>query len=271
LLAPDRSVPELGDVNLLDEAVREAGALAMTMFRQSVRKWIKPDGSPVTEADRAVDKLMQARLRAARPQYGWLSEETPDDSSRLSSASFWLLDPIDGTRSFLEGGDEWCIAAALVVNGRPACSAVYRPVAEQFYEAFSGGGSRLNGVPIAVSDQRSLSGAKVAGGGRILRKLAQSAKVTPENQSSVPLALRLCFVASGVYDGAISGGRKSDWDLAAGDLIAHEAGGRVTGLDGRAYNFDRPETWQSGMLAGNRFVHGQLVSFMGTGDGEETS
>ena len=86
------------DAQLLFDAVREAGALAMTMLRQNVRRWSKTDGSPVTEADMQVDALLRGRLQAARPGYGWLSEETPDDDRRLTCERLWIVDPIGGKR-----------------------------------------------------------------------------------------------------------------------------------------------------------------------------
>jgi len=109
----------LADAELLHEAVREAGELARALFQQKIKRWTKSDGSPVTEADLAVDKILKARLHGARPDYGWLSEETPDGPERLGQRKVWIVDPIDGTRAFAHGGDEWCVAAALLVNGRP--------------------------------------------------------------------------------------------------------------------------------------------------------
>jgi myo-inositol-1(or 4)-monophosphatase len=116
----------LRDADLLNAAVREAGGLAMTLFRGEPRQWRKQDGSIVTEADLAVDELLRARLTGARPDYGWLSEESPDDRARLGHDRVWIADPIDGTRAFAKGGDQWCVAAALLDKGRPSIAAVYR-------------------------------------------------------------------------------------------------------------------------------------------------
>lgn len=267
---PDQFKPDPRDYSLLIETVREAGALALTMFRQTVRRWIKPDGSPVTEVDMAVDKLLRTRLRAARPDYGWLSEETPDSSARLAANALWIADPIDGTRAFVNGTDEWCVAVALVVAGKPVLGVVYRPVIEEFYKAGLGMGAWLNEKPLVLPDKQGLDGAKVAGSASVLRKLATHGPIEQHARTSVPLALRLCHVASQTYNAAVSPGNKNDWDLAAGDVIVHEAGGKVTGIDGQPYVYNRRDTWQKGLVAGSVSLHRKIISVMGTGHGNET-
>jgi myo-inositol-1(or 4)-monophosphatase len=246
------------DAALLFETVREAGALALTMLRQNVRRWTKPDGSPVTEADVAVDTLLRGRLDAKRPAYGWLSEETPDDESRLARSSLWIADPIDGTRDFIAGGSEWCIAVALIRDGRPAAAAIYRPVSEDFFSAIAGAGAFLNGDPIAATQGDALAGARVLGTLKSLAPLAEHAieTVTP---GSLPLQLRLAFVAHGQIDAAVSAGRKNDWDLAAGDLIVAEAGGLTSDFAGRPFVYNRRESWQQGLAAAGARRHPQLI------------
>src|SRR2546430_4034850 len=114
----------------LAAAVREAGALALDMFRGRPASWIKGASSPVSEADLAVDALLRERLLAIRDA-GWLSEETEDDPARLQRAAAWAVDPIDGTRAYLAGLVEWVIAAALVRFGRPLVAAPYAPVSDE--------------------------------------------------------------------------------------------------------------------------------------------
>jgi len=268
LLALDQTVHDPKDFRLLLDTVREAGSLAMTLFRQRVRNWRKADGSPVTEADIAVDKLLKRKLTGARPTYGWLSEETPDDLTRSKSDKFWVADPIDGTRAFVNGSDEWCVAVALVTKGRPLMAAVYRPVPEEFYEAILGQGSRLNGKLLAASERHQLAGSRVIGSRGALKKIGNG--IEAHANTDVPIALRLCLVASGVYDAAVSTGAKHDWDVAAGDLILHEAGGAVTDLEGRPYRFNRAETWQRGMVAASKPMHQQILRAVGEEHGESS-
>jgi myo-inositol-1(or 4)-monophosphatase len=243
--------------------VHEAGALARSLFRQSVKQWTKSDGSPVTEADLAVDKILKARLRSARPDYGWLSEETPDSDDRLARRHVWIVDPIDGTRSFAHGGDEWCVAAALLVDGRPKHAAIYRPMTEDFYEAGHKEGARLNGRSLRMVDSSALAGARIIGNASALKKLESRAPVAAVASGSTPLAMRLARVAEGLLDAALSTTAKHDWDLAAGDLLVHEAGGTVTGLDGKRFNYNRRETRQANYVASSLALHAALLEQLG--------
>ncbi|MGE0006127.1 MAG: inositol monophosphatase [Parvibaculaceae bacterium] len=254
----------MADAELLAGAVREAGALACSLFRQSVKGWTKSDGSPVTEADLAVDATLKARLHAARPDYGWLSEETPDSGDRLARSHVWIVDPIDGTRAFAEGGDEWCVAAALLVDGRPRLAAIHRPMTGDFYEAAQGSGARLNGEPLRVAGSSALAGARVLGNAAALKRLQAAAPVEAVAAGSTPLAMRLARVAQGRLDAALSTTPKHDWDLAAGDLLVHEAGGIVTGLDGGRFVYNRPETRQKDYVASSPALHAALLEQLAT-------
>lgn len=244
---------------LLEAAVREAGALALTLFRRQVRNWSKPDGSPVTEADVAVDRLLRHSLIGDRSEDGWLSEETLDDPARIGRERLWIADPIDGTRSFIRGGDAWCIGAALVLRGRPVLAAVFRPVTDQLYWAEAGKGASLNGVKIRVGDARRLEGARMIASRSVLKRF-NGLMANADASTDVPLLLRLCRVASGEVDAAVSPGRKNDWDLAPGDLIVHEAEGRVTGLDGSTYVYNRAQSFQTGLVAANGALHRELMA-----------
>lgn len=250
------------DAELLNDAVREAGALAMTLLRQNVRRWSKKDGSQVTEADLQVDALLAGRLQAARPSYGWLSEETPDGEARLNAGRLWVVDPIDGTRDFIRGGRDWCIAAALIEDGRPVVSAVYCPVAEEFFAARRGQGAALNALPIAINDGVALSGARIMGNKTSLAPLLDHG-IVAETVNALPLQLRLAFVAAGRLDGAVSNGPRNDWDLAAGSLLVSEAGGSVSATSGEPHIYNRREPWQQGLVAAGRQRHAALVRVLG--------
>jgi myo-inositol-1(or 4)-monophosphatase len=249
----------LADAELLENAVREAGALARSLFYQSMKGWTKSDGSPVTEADLAVDKVLKARLHDVRPDYGWLSEETPDTEARLGRRHVWIVDPIDGTRAFAQGGDEWCVAAALLIDGRPALAAIYRPMTEDFYEARQSEGARLNGKTLRVANSRELAQARILGNASALKQLQAHAPVEAVASGSTPLAMRLARVAQGDLDAALSTTPKHDWDLAAGDLLVHEAGGTVTGLSGKKFTYNRRETRQSNYVASSHALHAALL------------
>ena len=233
------------DAELLFSAVREAGALALQLAAQGVRNWAKPDGSDITEADLQVDRFLKDRLHGVTPNYGWLSEETPDDQKRLGCTKLWVVDPIDGTRSFVNGTDEWCVVVALVEDGRPIVSAVFRPALNEFYSAVKGEGAFCNDVALKTSDG-VLAGASLLGTGRALKVLPG---VVASSTPNIPLLLRASYVAAGRADIAMSLGLRNDWDLAAGDLLVHEAGGRMSQADGSDMIYNRPSPKQNGMVA----------------------
>ena len=118
------------DAALLTETVREAGALALALFRTELKNWTKGASSPVSEADIAVNDLVESRLRSATPDYGWLSEESADDETRLGKPLVWIVDPIDGTRGYLAGREDWCVSVALVEDASPLLAAVFVPASD---------------------------------------------------------------------------------------------------------------------------------------------
>src|SRR5471032_3096258 len=134
------------DAALLTETVREAGALALSLFRTELKNWTKGASSPVSEADIAVNDLIEKRLRSATPDYGWLSEESVDDEARLGKHLVWIVDPIDGTRGYLAGREDWCVSVALVADASPVLAAVFAPVSDEFFFAMRGNGTTLNDV-----------------------------------------------------------------------------------------------------------------------------
>src|SRR5665811_1426610 len=107
------------------ETVQEAGALALSLFRTELKTWTKGASSPVSEADIRVNDLLESRLRSATPDYGWLSEESVDDDKRLGKRLTWSVDPIDGTRGYLAGREDWCVSVALVQDATPVLAAVF--------------------------------------------------------------------------------------------------------------------------------------------------
>jgi myo-inositol-1(or 4)-monophosphatase len=235
----------------LSAAVRDAGALALTTFQGALKHWTKgQQNSPVSEADLAVDVLLKDRL--CTPDVAWLSEETEDDPARLDARRVWVVDPIDGTRAYIAGLPDWVISVALVEGGRPTVAALFAPVTGELFMAIAGGGATHNGAPISVSPGATLAGARIAGPKRAMEDLAKhepSLVVQPRIPS---LALRLARVAQGTFDAAYAGGNSHDWDLAAADLLVHEAGGILTTLAGEAAVYNRPEPVHGPLVASSR-------------------
>jgi len=263
LQAPD------GDRALLIETVREAGVLAMRYFGTDVRAWSKgSDNSPVTEADIAVNDLLQARLSGARPGYGWLSEETEDDPARLLCPLTWVVDPIDGTRAFAQGKPHFVISVALVAEGRPVLAALFNPATEEFFEAVSGGGARLNDAPIRVSDCTRIEGCRIAAFAPMFKHPGWArAGIAPWPEMEIlernSVAYRIALVACGAADAALALNGKSDWDLAAADLIVHEARGRMTSHDGKLFIYNRENTRHRSLLAAGPALYTALYDKLG--------
>jgi myo-inositol-1(or 4)-monophosphatase len=248
---------------LLERAVREAGALAFSKFRSTYKSWTKDKASPVTEVDIAVDELLRARLGVYDSSYGWLSEETADNPARLDAERIWIVDPIDGTRGFMAGFPDWSIVAALVEHGRPIAAALYVPVTDQMFVAEAGRGTLLNGKPSQASSGEVLDGVRVAGPKRRLDALATLAprlELVPKVHS---LALRLARIAEGTLEVAFAGPASRDWDLAAADLLVHEAGGRLTTLSGQSLIYNRADTAHPALIAAGEARHRRLLGLIG--------
>jgi myo-inositol-1(or 4)-monophosphatase len=247
----------------LAETVRAAGEVALRTFRQPLlRQWIKGESSPVSEADIAVNEFLHERLLGLAAGYGWLSEETEVDPARLEAENVWIVDPIDGTRAYLAGQDDWTISVALAARGRPTLGAVFAPVSQELFLAVAGRGATRNGVSIAASTGRDMAGAKVVGPKRHINWLAglnANAMPVPRIGS---IALRLARVAQGVLDVAFAGGNSHDWDLAAADLLVHEAGGALTTTAGEALTYNGSELVHGALLAAGRERHAALVSLV---------
>jgi myo-inositol-1(or 4)-monophosphatase len=232
----------------LAACVREAGQLALSMFRTSVKQWNKAGASPVSDADIAVDRLLHERLTAVLPGVAWLSEESADDDARLTARYVWIVDPIDGTRAYLADLPDWTVSAALVDNGRPIAGCLFAPATDEFFLASANNGATCNGAPIAVTLGASLEQARIAGPRSFVTRLASvepNLVVVPRVHS---LALRFARVAQGTVDAAIAGPDSHDWDLAAADLLVHEAGGALTPLGGGTVLYNRPDP-RHGILA----------------------
>ncbi|GAA0778763.1 3'(2'),5'-bisphosphate nucleotidase CysQ [Roseibium denhamense] len=237
------------DLTLLETAAREAGALALTYFGRDPRTWLKGNKSPVSEADLAVDTLLASRLRESRPEYGWLSEETVDDKRRLDQDRVFIVDPIDGTRAFLAGGEEWTVSVAVVDRGRPVAGAVFCPRRDEMFLARAKGGCRLNGETILVSKRADVQGSRLTGPHSIVSAEAVRASGFEPQEILRSLAYRIANVACGRVEVAAARGGPSDWDLAAADLLVQEAGGKLSGLDGQSMIYNREKTRHPALIA----------------------
>ena len=241
--------------------VAEAGALALTYFREGAKIWQK-DGhaGPVTEADLAVDALLRERLLALLPGAAWLSEESEDDPARLDAARLWIVDPIDGTRAFVRDEPYFAISVALVEDGATVLGAVFAPALGEMFEARAGHGARLNGTAIHVGAKADIAGIRLIA----YRDLIESRRWRtpwPEVETAMfnSIAYRLALVAAGRYDACLTLSPKSDWDLAAADLILKEAGGIATARAAAPFLYNLPEIRHPNVIAANPALHKALI------------
>ncbi len=260
---PDPTPGAAEDLELLKHAARKAGHVALQHFRTNVAVWNKAPGHPVTEADIAVDTSLATTLRRARPDYGWLSEETAEAHSDRDREHVFVVDPIDGTRSFIRGERYWCIGLAVVRHGHTNAAVVYNPVTEELFEASAGGGARRNGDAISVSNRDVLWGCRLIASQRLVhRKGGPNPWPDMEFADPKPNATlyRLALVACGAWDATVVLWRKSDWDLAPGELLIREAGGLATTHDGETLLFNRLRPVQKSLLAAGPRLHALLKS-----------
>jgi len=258
-------LPANEDLPLIENAVREAGEIARRYYGKEYRRWSKGRGEPVTEADIAIDRHLRDVLGKARPDYGWLSEETGKDLTRLNTERVFIVDPIDGTTAFLKERPHFSISVGIAEKGRSVTGVVYNPILDEFFSAYAGGGARLNGEAIHVSGCSELEGCRIVGQKDLfahpnwaIPPLQPWPLMHVEARSSV--AYRMALVAAGQFDAAIILAAKHDWDMAGGDVIVREAGGRVTDKDGSALQFGRPDTVQRTMVCAGPALHVQILA-----------
>ena len=242
------------DLDLLISAAQTSGEIALRFFQDDPQTWDKGGGAgPVTEADLAVNEHLAQTLSAARPDYGWLSEETEDDTSRLQTQRQFVVDPIDGTRAFIEGSRNWAHALAVVEHGQPVSAVVFLPARGLLFAASKGGGATLNGVSIKVSQKADMFGATVLANKPSFRDEKWADNEPPKGlirdfRSS--LAYRLCLVAQGRFDAMMTLRPSWEWDIVAGALIVTEAGGTATDQHGLDLLFNNSHPQVNGVVAG---------------------
>lgn len=252
---------DLGDLQSpLRRAVLDAGVIAMAAFGQGGRSWEKEPGQILTETDLAVDRALKASLANVLPGAAWLSEETVDDGQRLDRRHVWVVDPIDGTRSFVAGKPEFTISVALVEGERSVLACLLNPATGECFEARAGGGATLNERQLRLSEPVAPECARIvlSAGERKSRDLgAFFPQATVSTIGS--LAYKMALVASGRFDAYFSWRSSHDWDIAAALLILEEAGGVATDRSGAVLALNRPQPKHRGLIAASPGLHAHLA------------
>ena len=250
------------DLKLLRDAALEAGNIAMTYFCSDLDIWEKEPNHPVTEADLAVNTFLEKKLRGARPDYGWLSEETQDGPDRLTRDRVFVVDPIDGTRAFMEGKPHFCIALAVLEFGEPVAAVIFAPVFNELFEAAKGQGATRNGDKISSSPKQELGQARVIADRRMFASEHWDQPwpelVFPDVTPNAT-AYRMALVADGRWDAVVVLREKFDWDVAAAALIISEAGGCVSCHIGDDFVFNQKVASQRSLIAAGPVIHELIV------------
>ena len=248
------------DTGLLVAALHEAGEIARRYFHGTYKSWNKSHGNPVTEADIEIDNFLRQRLLAARP-YGWLSRNLRT-IRRLLRKRIFVVDPIDGTYGFLKHRADFTIVAAIVENGRPVSGAIYNPITDDMFEATKGQGARKNGAIVQVSTRSNFEGARFLAEKKVMDP-ARWANPWPNSiriETRASAAYRMALVTAGEFDAMISLSPKADWDVAAGDLMVHEAGGKVTTREGDLLIYNREKPQHRSVICAAPPLHARLLA-----------
>ena len=249
------------ELALARKAARAAGVILRGHWRRGgYQIGSKGKDNPVTQADLEADSTLKRLLHEPFPEYGWLSEETADSETRLKCRRVWIVDPLDGTKEFIQGIPEFCVAVALVEEGHPVLGVTYNPITREMFWSSRGMGCHLNTEPVRVTRTRVLHRAKV------LASRSETArgewevfhgrlKVSPTGS----VAYKLALVAAGKGDATFTRSPKSEWDIASGAALLAEAGGTMTDIHGTLIRFNQRQVKVAGMIADNTVLHEQLV------------
>ena len=237
------------DLERISEALSAAGEVLKRFTPGEIASELKDGGDPLTAADTAVNDVLAKVLRGG--DEGWLSEETTDAGGRLDRRRVWVVDPIDGTREFIDGIPEWCVSVGLVEDGVPVAGGVLSPPNGNLIIGSDDTGVVCNGQPAGTTTTTDIRGALVlASRSEVKRGEWERFFSTPiavRNMGSV--AYKLSLVGAGLADATWTLVPKNEWDVAGGAALVRAGGGRVFGIDGADVVFNRADPLMDGFIA----------------------
>ena len=248
------------DSKRLESIVAHAGEIALGLWPGAgaeLQSWEKSPGSPVCEADLAVDAFLKRELGALLPSAGWLSEETADDPIRLEHDLIWMVDPVDGTRDFIRGRKGWAVSVALISNGRPLIGSLCAPARGEVWHAVAGQGATRNGEKLTASTRDEFAGARVPAAD-LMKQDRMLTKVDQPNS----IALRIAMVAADEADLVATLRWGFEWDIAAAGLIAREAGAAVSDSFGRKLDYNKRDPRAFGVVASAPAIHQATIDHL---------
>jgi len=242
------------DLSIAKTAAIEAGGIILNYYKADYEIKDKGYHNPVTTADNAADTRLKEILMVARPNYGWLSEETVDSPERLTKDRVWIVDPLDGTKEFIEGVPHFVVSVALVENGNPIVGVLYNPVTAETFTAAKGEGAELNGEEIQCTTEDNVGNMVILNSRSETRRglWAPYDGTFGELRAIGSVAYKLGLTAAGQADIFASLRPKNEWDICAGNCIINEAGGKLIDLKGNRVVFNREKTLiEPGLIAGD--------------------
>ncbi len=242
------------ELKLAIDAAKKAGAIIMNYYKADYEIRDKSYHNPVTTADHAADSCLKKMLMEARPEYGWLSEETVDSPDRLSKERVWVVDPLDGTKEFIEGVPNFVVSVALVENGFPIVGVLFNPVTKEIFTAASDEGAHLNGETIHCVTKEDVCDMVILNSRSETRRglWAPYGDTFGELRAIGSVAYKLGITAAGKADIFASLRPKNEWDICAGNCIINEAGGKLIDLNGNSRQYNQENTLiEPGLIAGD--------------------
>ena len=244
----------ISELNIAKEAALDAGGIIMSYYKADYEIKEKGYHNPVTTADHEADSRLKEILIGAYPNYGWLSEETVDSPARLQMERVWVVDPLDGTKEFIEGIPNFVVSVALVENGEPIVGILYNPVTEELFTASKGSGAFLNGESIHCSTKENVSDMVILNSRSETRRGLWNPfdGTFGELRAIGSVAYKLGLTGAGKADIFASLRPKNEWDICAGNCIINEAGGKLIDLHGNPRLYNQESTLiEPGLIAGN--------------------
>jgi myo-inositol-1(or 4)-monophosphatase len=242
------------EMEVAEKAATEAGKIIMALYGKDYRIEQKSKNNPVTAADLEANRKIHEIILGRYPEDGWLSEENKDNPKRLAVSRVWVIDPIDGTKEFIEGIPQFAVSIALVEDGRAVVGVVYNPVEEEFYRAAKGAGATLNGRSIRVSSREKAEGASLLTSRSEPRGKFESFAAICRLKAVGSIAYRLALIAAGRGDGTLTFRSIHEWDICAGVVMVEEAGGLVMNGSGKRMMFNQKDAVCHGMIASNEVL-----------------
>jgi myo-inositol-1(or 4)-monophosphatase len=257
----------IADINLAKEAAIKAGKIILRYYKADYQIEQKGYQNPVTTADKKADETIKKILMTARPEYGWLSEETKDSSIRLNKRFVWIVDPIDGTKEFINGIPEFVVSIALVEYGEPIIGVIYNPVKKEIFVAAKNMGSFFNETKIECTSKEKISEMTILNSRSELKRgdWNDYIEIFGNMKPVGSVAYKLALTSAGKADVFISLRPKNEWDICAGNCIINEAGGKLVDLRGnkRKYNLDNTLI-DFGIIAGDSIAVSKILPVVKT-------